>query len=189
MEQDSKNFTALLQSYQQGNADALGELFPMLYQELRKLASSLMRREKAEHTLQATALVNEAYMRLVHQSAVPLADKKHFIAIAGRVMRQVLVDYARAKKAEKRGGDNIRVTLSAAENQEEVELAEILAIDQALQKLAELNERQARVVELRYFTGLDLEETAQVLGCSTGTVKRDWNVAKAWLYRELQKSE
>lgn len=189
MENETKQFTELLAAYQQGNEQALGQLFPLLYNELHRLASSLMRREKQSHTLQATALVNEAFMKLVNQSNIQLADKKHFVGVAGKVMRQVLVDYARAKNAEKRGGELVQVTLSAADHQESFQMSEVISIDEALKKLATISERQAKIVELRYFTGLDIEETAEVMGISTGTVKRDWNVAKAWLFRELQKTE
>lgn len=179
-------FTSLLQSYRNGDQGVLARLFPVVYDELRRLAGALIHRERSGHTLQATALVNEAYLKLVGQHSLDLADRKHFIAIAGRVMRQVLVDYARQRKAEKRGGDQVRVTLTGNDKAIEVDENEILAIDQALDKLKELSERQAKIAELRYFSGMDIEETAEVLGISTGTVKRDWVVAKAWLSRELK---
>lgn len=184
---DFGQVTQLLINYRNGDESALQTLFPIVYDELHRVAGSMMRRENAAHTLQATALVNEAYLRLIGQNSLDLTNKQHFVAIAARVMRQVLVDHARAKKAEKRGGDAVKVTLCTLGSVEEVELAQILDIDDALNRLAELSSRQAKIVELRYFSGLDIEETAQVLGCSTGTVKRDWNVAKAWLFRELSK--
>lgn len=180
--------TELLQMHRSGDNHALETLFPIVYEELHRIASSMMRGERGNHTLQPTALVNEAYLRLIGNTTSEYENKQHFIAISARVMRQVLVDHARAKKAEKRGGDFIKVTLSTRNSAEDYDLTEILAIDSALDKLSQLSERQARVVELRYFSGLEIEEVAQVLGISAGTVKRDWTVAKAWLFRELSDS-
>lgn len=176
----------LLVLVRQGDSGALNNLFNLVYSELRKLAGSLMRRERGHHTLQPTALVSEAYMRLLQQSNLNVNDEKHFIALTGRLMRQILVDYARARCAVKRGSGAERLTLSAAEGHNvDLDTSQMLGLDEALTKLANLNERQAKVVELKYFGGLSNEEVASALDCSTGTVKRDWVIAKAWLFREL----
>lgn len=176
----------LLNLVRQGDTGALNNLFNVVYTELRGLAGSLMRRERGHHTLQPTALVSEAYMRLLQQSHLNVNDEKHFIALTGRLMRQILVDYARARCAVKRGSGIERVTLSAAEGHNvDLDTTQMLGLDAALEKLSQLNERQAKVVELKYFGGLSNEEVAAALDCSTGTVKRDWVVAKTWLFREL----
>lgn len=159
---------------------------PAIYDELKRLAGRMMARERSDHTLQATALANEAYLRMVGDANLSVVDRHHFYSIMARVMRRVLVDHARAKQAEKRGGDLKPVTLDdqlgVAANGRPVDLLEM---DQALDRLRAINERALRVVELRYFTGLSLEETADAVGASLATVKRDWQFAKAWLFREL----
>ncbi len=186
MEELTKNVTQLLVLHGQGDSQALEKLLPLVYQELRRLAQSYMRKEGSGHTLQATALVHEAYFRLVDQKDFKWQNRSHFFGVAAQLMRRLLIDHARGKKADKRGGTKVKVTLDEGlhvPNPEEG--SDVLALDEALQKLSLLNERQGRVVELRYFGGLSLEEIAEVLAISPATVKRDWTLAKAWLHREL----
>jgi RNA polymerase sigma factor (TIGR02999 family) len=171
----------------EGDPKAVSELMPLVYDELRRLAASYIRRERPGQTLQATALVHEAYVRLVGDKAQSWQNRTHFLAIAALSMRQILVQRARARKAAKRGGDPERITLDerlipAGHGGDTVDL---VALDDALQKLASLDARQAKVVELRYFGGLSVEEVAHVLEISPATVKRDWTIARAWLKREL----
>lgn len=162
------------------------ELLPLVYDELHRQAARYLQRERVGHTLQPTALIHEAYLRLIDQRNVQWQSRTHFYAIAAKMMRRVLIDYARAKHREKRGGDAARLPLDTvtlvATDEDSVDL---IALDQALERLAEMDEQQARVVELRYFGGLSLEETADVLHISRATTARDWDVAKAWLRREL----
>lgn len=179
--------TRLLQEFQRGNPDAAERLMPLVYDELRRLASSFMRRERSDHTLQPTALVHEAYMRLVDQRSVEWRDRSHFLAIAAQAMRRILVDHARRRGAEKRGGGN-RVTLQESMAVSEGQEVDVLALEEALHELETLDERQVRVVELRFFGGLTVEETAEALGVSAPTVVRDWRHAKAWLRRRLDAS-
>ena len=180
--------TALLLAWKQGDPDALEHLMPLVYQELHRIAAAHFRRERREHTLQATALVHEAYLKLVNQQHAHWENRTQFFAVAAQLMRRVLVDHARAQAADKRGAGATRLSLSdvaeprALDGQADVD---VLALNEALDKLAALDPRQARVVELRFFGGLDLEETASALETSLTTVKRDWTMAKAWLYREL----
>jgi len=177
--------TGLLLEWRGGNEDALSRLIPLVHEELHRLADRYIRRERAGHTLQATALVNEAYLRLIDAKRVQWRDRAHFLAISARLMRRVLVDYARSRGYQKRGGDAVRVTLVeeiAAVGEPDLEL---VALDDALQALAKFDERKSRVVELRSFGGLSVEETATVLHVSPDTVMRDWKLAKAWLLREL----
>jgi RNA polymerase sigma factor (TIGR02999 family) len=177
--------TDLLRAWGAGEADALDRLVPLVYDELRHQARRYLRREAVGHTLQTTGLVHEAYLRLVDQRAVRWESRAQFFGVAAQLMRRILVDHARAQHAAKRGGSAIQVPLeddTAAASERDVDL---LALDEALTRLAALSERQARVVELRYFAGLGIEETAEVLGVSIGPVKRDWAVARAWLRREL----
>jgi RNA polymerase sigma factor (TIGR02999 family) len=190
--------TELLARWKGGDAEALEALVPLVYQELHDLAHRFLRRERPGHTLQSTALVHEAYLRLVDQGPVDTRDRAHFVAVAARLMRQILVDYARHHGAAKRGADR-RVDLDAAadvadargagkgEAGHRVGGADLLALDDALSDLSRLDERQGRIVELRYFGGMTNEETALVLGISPATVKREWNVAKAWLSREIRR--
>ena len=181
--------TKLLVEWSNGDQSALDRLMPLVYDELRRLAASYLRRERPGQTLQATALVHEAYVRLIGEKSHTWQNRNHFLAIAALSMRQILVQRARARKATKRGGDPIRIELddrllppSAAGEQDEVDL---VALDGALEKLAELDPRQAKVVELRYFGGLSVGEAAAALDVSPATVKRDWTLARAWLKREL----
>lgn len=166
---------------------ALDSLLPRLQQELRRLARHQMRDERAHHTLQPTALVNEAYVRLAEQNVVSFEDEGHLRRLAARVMRQVLVDYARARHAEKRGGGRTAIQLDEAmEVARPVGGVDLLHLDDALDELAKLDERQSRVVELRFFGGLSIPETAEALGVSRATVENDWRIAKLWLRRELR---
>ena len=179
--------TELLRSSTRGSREALDELIPLVYRELRRLAGAQLKSERPDHTLQATALANEAYLKLIDQNRVEWQNRAHFFAVAARVMRRVLVDYARKQRAEKRGGDVGRVTLSeaihASDSSAEVD---VVALDAALEKLTALEPRYGEIVELRFFGGLTVEETAAVLKISQATVKRDWAAAKALLYRELR---
>lgn len=160
---------------------------PLVYQELRRLASYHLNRESSSHTLQPTALVNEAYLRLVKQDQATWNDRSHFFAIAARMMRRILVDHARGHLAAKRGAGAAKLTLDEAVNVGQRSDAELIEVDQALERLAALDAQQAQVVELRFFAGLSVEEAADVLGISPATVKRDWASARAWLHRELSR--
>lgn len=182
-EDETGQLTGLLRAWNRGDHQALDRLVPLVQRELRQLAAAHLRRERPDHTLQPTALVHEVYLRLVGASDVSWQDRSHFFGIAARLMRQILVDHARRRRAAKRGGLATRVTLDddvAVERNLDVE-----ALDEALARLAELDPRQGRVVELRFFGGLGVEETAEVLRISPTTVKREWRTARAWLYREL----
>jgi RNA polymerase sigma factor (TIGR02999 family) len=179
----------LLSRASAGDPKAVSDLMPLVYDELRRLAASYIRRERRGQTLQATALVNEAYVRLIGEKAQNWQNRTHFLAIAALSMRQILVQRARARKAAKRGGDPERITLDEqllpAAATVQPRPVDLVALDAALEKLAALDARQAKVVELRYFGGLSVEEAADVLGISPATVKRDWTLARAWLKREL----
>jgi RNA polymerase sigma-70 factor, ECF subfamily len=179
----SLDVTRMLREWSAGDPSAADRLLPVLYDELHRLASSYLRRERTGHTLQSTALVNEAWMKLAEQSA-PWQNRAHFLGVAAQAMRRILVDHARRKSALKRGGAEVRVTLAdvAAPDGREVDLVHL---DEALERLAALDARQAKMVTMRFFAGLTVEETAEALGVSEKTVKRDWAAAKAWLHREL----
>jgi RNA polymerase sigma-70 factor (ECF subfamily) len=179
--------TRLLTDWRHGDAAALELLMPLVYDELRRLAHRYMKRERAEHTLQTTALVNEAYLRLCGGRAVAWRDRAHFFGVAARVMRHLLVDHARGRRNARRGGGARHVTLDEAAVVSPARAAEVLALDEAMTRLAALDPRKSRLVELRYFGGLDVDETAEVLGVSAITVKREWLKAKAWLYLELNR--
>lgn len=186
--QNSQNITRMLKDWSDGKREALDELLPFVYEELRRQAARYLRRERNDHTLQTTALIHEAYMKLVDQNQVEWQNRAHFFAIAAQAMRRILVDYARTRKREKRGGDDIKLQLDEAIGTPAKERSiDLVALDEALNRLAEFDERQARVVELRYFSGMTEEETAEVLGTSPATVRRDWNMAKAWLFHQLTK--
>ena len=177
--------TELLAHAQAGSAAALEELVPLVYAELRRIAGRYVRRERAGHSLQATALVHEAYLRLFKDADLSFENRAHFLGIAARSMRQILVEHARARDAEKRGGERRRITLDegvASGGPAEVDL---LALEEVLERLAARDANQARIVELRFFGGLTNEETAAAMGISPATVKRAWVVARAWLFREL----
>jgi RNA polymerase sigma-70 factor, ECF subfamily len=185
MNQASTDITRLLLAWGQGDQAAFDELMPLVYDQLRKLAKNYMRQQRPGHTLQTTALVNEAYLKLIDSSRVNWQNRTHFFAISAQLMRRVLVDFARAKNSLKRGGERIQVTLDEKIEVPTEKPLDLVALDEALQTLAKMNERQAKIVELRYFGGLSEEEIAETLGISYRTVRRDWNIAKAWLYREL----
>ncbi|HZP49411.1 MAG TPA: ECF-type sigma factor [Vicinamibacterales bacterium] len=177
--------TALLARWRRGDSDALERLIPLVYEELHALARHHLRHERADHTLQSTALVHEAYVRLVGHDPPALQNRSHFFGVAARLMREILVDHARAQRAAKRGGGALTLALDEAlgvPNRTDVDL---LLLDDALKELARLDERQSRIVELRYFTGLSIDETADVLGISAATVSREWTTARAWLHREI----
>jgi RNA polymerase sigma-70 factor (ECF subfamily) len=186
-----REVTQLLLKYEQGDEKAISQLLPLVYHELKRLAQSYMRKENSAHTLQATALVHEAYFRLVDQKNVQWQNRSHFFGIAAQVMRRILIDHARAKLADKRGGTATKIGFDEKLHvlMAEEDGPDVLALDQALTRLEELDPRQAKVVELRFFGGLNLEETAEVTGTSLATVKRDWTMAKAWLHRELTRGE
>ena len=169
-----------------GNREALDRLMPIVYDELRRQAARYLKHERQGHTLQTTALVHEAYVRLIDQAGVRWQNRAHFFAIAAEMMRRILVDHARKRRAAKRGGEAVGVTLNEEVQGSGEQNLDLLAVDEALTKLAALDQQQARVIELRFFGGLNVEETAEVLGISERTVKRDWSVAKAWIRRELR---
>ena len=180
------DLTQTLQRSRQGERAALDAMLAALYDELHAMAARQLRRERAGHTLQPTALAHEAFLKLVDQRSVAWADRAHFMALAAQAMRRILADHARRRHALKRGGDAVRVTLVESEVPGAGGDADLASLDAALDRLAALDQRQARIVELRFFGGLTVEETAEVVGISPATVKRDWQVARAWLYRELQ---
>lgn len=177
--------TGLLLKWQQGDSAALDQLTPLVYNELRRIAHRYMRQERDGHTLQTTALVNEAYVRLVGKERSAWQNRTHFFAVTAQVMRHVLIDHARRRLYDKRGGGAEHVPLDDADAMTQERAAELVALDEALNELARLDPRKCRVVELRYFGGLSLEETANVLEVSVMTVRRDWRAAKAWLYNTV----
>src|SRR6266436_9030203 len=179
--------TGLLQAWSDGDQAALDKLMPLVYAELHRLAKRYMRREHAGHTLQTSALVNEAYLRLIDARIVRWQNRTHFFAVSAQIMRRILVDFARAKQNLKRGGGAQQVTLDEGLVISPESGADLLALDEALERLALLNERQSRVVELRYFGGLNEDEVAEALKVSARTVRSDWSLARAWLYRELSR--
>lgn len=189
MESPSKDTTQVLQKLSKDKDQALAEAIPAVYSELRRLAASYLRGERIGHTLQATALVHEAYLRLVQQKTVQWLDRSEFLGIAAQLMRRILVDYSRGRHAAKRGGKTARVFLGETAIVSKDCSADVIAVDEALTRLADLDAQQARIVELRFFSGLSIEETAETLGISPATVKRNWNMAKAWLTRELRRAE
>jgi RNA polymerase sigma factor (TIGR02999 family) len=180
-----RNVTELLLAVSGGDSAAFDELLPLVHHELRQLARRQMRREREGHTLQTTALVNEAYLRLIDVSRVSFKDRAHFFAFSARIMRRILVDHARTRRFQKRGGGQARVAFDEALHVAVARPTDLVALDDALLALATSDARKARVVELRFFGGLSVEETATVLAVSPETVKRDWRVAKAWLLRQL----
>lgn len=185
---EQPEITQLLLAWRKGERTALDELIPLVQTELRRLARNYMRRQKPDHTLQTTALVNEAFLRLVDSNRVNWQDRNHFYAICAQLMRRILVDFARKKNSLKRGGDGVHITLNENVDVSDERATEVVALDEALVRLAELNHRQSRIVELRYFGGLTEEQIAETLDISTRTVRRDWNLARAWLYRELSRN-
>lgn len=185
---DSIKITELLKAHSSGDEKALDELMPLVYDKMHDMAHYRMMGEQDDHTFNTTDLVHEAYLKLIQFNRIDWENRAHFFGIASQVMRNILVDYAVKKKAQKRGGDWQRVTLGEGNISSEVNLEDILSIHQALERLAEIDKRQVRVVECRFFGGLTIEETAKALGISTATVSRDWKMAKAWLNRELEET-
>ncbi|HEV2665410.1 MAG TPA: sigma-70 family RNA polymerase sigma factor [Blastocatellia bacterium] len=181
--------TRLLIAWNNGDAAALEHLTPLVHRELRRLAKRYMAGERPGHILQTTALVNEAYMRLIDWQNVEWQNRAHFFGLAAQIMRRILVDFARARDREKRGGDALQVSLSEVANVALERSADLVALDDALQGLEKLDPRQARIIELRFFAGLSNEEAAEALKVSVGTVKRDLSLAKVWLLRELNRKE
>jgi RNA polymerase sigma-70 factor (ECF subfamily) len=181
--------TALLSQLTQGNQEAAEKLVPLVYDELKRLARSYMRRERGDHTLQTTALVHEAYLKLVRQQATNWQSRSHFFGIAAQLMRRILIDYARGHLREKRGGAKVVLPLNEALVFSPEHSEELVRLDEALDRLSKLDPRQGQIVELRFFGGLSVEETAQFIGVSPKTVKRDWAVAKVWLHGELRRTD
>jgi RNA polymerase sigma factor (TIGR02999 family) len=183
---DSEQVTTLLQNWRQGNADARDQLLAVVYNELHALASRYLRSERRDHTLQPTALVNELYVRVfTKDEPITWQNRTHFFAVAAQTLRRILVDHARAHQAEKRGGAQIKLSLTAAQGWAEGRAEDFVALDEALDRLAQLEPRSAQVVELRFFGGLQENEIAEVLGVSPITVKRDWKLARAWLLSQM----
>jgi len=178
--------TDLLVDWSEGDQEALNKLMPLVYDELRRLARRHLRHERPSHTLQTTALVHEAYLKLVDQKNNNFQNRVQFFAVAAQVMRHILVDFARSRRAFKRGGDYCRLSLDEAALSSEEKDADLLSLNEALNSLAEIDPQQSRVVELRVFGGLTVEETAEALGVSPRTVKREWSMAKAWLHRQIR---
>ena len=185
MGHDSKEITQLLVDWGDGHRDALARLMPLVYDELRRLANHYLRSERPDHTLQPTALVHEAYLRLIDETRVRWQNRAHFFGIAANLMRQILVNHAHSHRAAKRGGAAHKIELDEAVGVAKDEDINLIALDDALTQLATLDPQQGRIVELRFFGGLTIEETAEVLGISTATIKREWISAKAWLHCQL----
>src|SRR5215472_18180463 len=184
----AQEITRLLVAWGDGDRSALEELAPLVYSELHRLAHHYMSRERPGHTLQTTALVNEAYVRLIDWKNVRWQNRAHFFGVSAQLMRRILVDFARSRAYAKRGGAARQITLDEAAGVPAQSGADLVALDQALNDLARLDERQSRVVEMRFFGGLKLEEIAEVLKVSVGTVRRDWSMARAWLHKELSRA-
>jgi RNA polymerase sigma-70 factor, ECF subfamily len=182
-----EDLTQLLKECSNGKQEALYELLPAVYTELRRLASSYLRRERPDHTLQATALVHEAYLKLIDQHSVNWQNRAHFFGVAAQLMRRILVDHARTHLREKRGGQMQRLSLDDAISWAEERDVDLVVLDDALTELAKFDERKSRLVELRFFSGLSIEETAEILRIAPSTVLRDWSLAKAWLYNQIIK--
>jgi RNA polymerase sigma factor (TIGR02999 family) len=182
---DTAKITELLQAHASGENGALDRLIPLVYDEMQEMAHHRLLGERAGHTLNTTALVHEAYLKLIDFNRINWQNRSHFYGIASQVMRNILVDYAVKRQAQKRGGKQQRVTLGEADAVTEMNIHELLSLHDALEQLEEIDERQVRVVECRFFGGLTIEETANALGISTATVSRDWKMARAWLNREL----
>ena len=184
----SSDVTTLLARWGSGDRSALEQLTPLVYDELRRLAGRFLRRERPGHTLQSTALVHEAYMKLIDQSQMQFQNRSHFFAIAAQLVRRILVDHARTRDRQKRGGGAVKLSLDDVSGMADKREIELVALDDALNGLAGLDPQQSRIVELRFFAGLSIEETAEALGISPATVKRDWVAAKAWLFRQMNRT-
>jgi RNA polymerase sigma factor (TIGR02999 family) len=181
-----QSVTQMLLAWGNGDKEALDHLMPVVYDELRRQAARYLRRERPGHTLQTTALIHEAYIRLIDQKHVRWQNRAQFFGIAAQLMRRILVDHARSKQAVKRGGEDVKLQLDEAMIVGRSKDVNLVALDEALKALAEFDEQQSKIVELRYFSGLSIEETAEALSISPATVKRDWAMAKSWLHRELK---
>lgn len=188
MAPQAHDVTSLLVASSNGDQEALNKLLPLVYDELRHLADRYLHRERADHTLQATALVHEAYLRLIDQR-VSWANRAHFFGVAAEMMRRILIDHARSRQAAKRGSGGIKISLDDVLDLTDERAADLIALDDALKALAEFDPQKAKVVELRFFGGLSIEETAAVLGLGTATITRQWRLAKAWLYHQLSNSD
>lgn len=182
----AEQITQLLLRWSDGDKSAFDQLLPLVYDELRRLAKGYLRRQSDQNTLQPTALVHEAYLRLVNQEQMNWQNRAQFFGLAAKIMRGLLVDHARAAQAEKRGGSNYTVSLSEADRVGHQQDYDLVALDQALEKLSALEPRHSQIIEMRFFAGLTIEETAIALGVSHATIERDWSLARAWLYRELK---
>ncbi len=182
---DTNQITQQLIAWSNGDQTALDQLIPVVYQELRRMADRFLRHESAGHTLQPTALVHEAWLRLIDQTRVNWQNRAQFFGVAAQMMRRILVDHAKTKHREKRGGNAVKLSLDEVINLSQERAADLIALDEALESLGNFDRRKCSVVELRYFGGLSVEETAEVLSVSPDTVMRDWKLAKAWLYQQL----
>jgi RNA polymerase sigma factor (TIGR02999 family) len=187
-ESPSQPVSALLSKWRAGNHEALEALIPVVYEELRRIAQHHLRQERRDHTLQSTALVHEAYLRLMKQGPADIANRAHFMGVASRLMRQILVDHARRHRAAKRGG-GFKLELTEGMSLQKAPNVDLIALDNALDELARLDPQQSRIVEMRFFGGLSIEDTAEVIGISRTTVKREWATARAWLLREMTRKE
>lgn len=186
MADEKRNITLLLKDWGDGKTKAFEDLLPLVYDELRRRASQYLRNERSGHTLQTTALINEVYIKLIDKEDIAWESRSHFFAIASTAMRRILVDHARTRKREKRGGKEEDLPLDEARVVSAKERSvDLVALDDALNRLSEFDERQAKVVELRYFSGMTIDETAEILGISNVTVRREWTMAKAWLHQEI----
>ena len=181
----SSDVTQILKELRDGDDEAAARLIPLVYDELRRLADHYLRQERPDHTLQPTALVHEAFLKLIDQTRIDWQNRAHFFGIAAQLMRQILVDHARRHNASKRGGAQQKVALDEAVNYSQPRDVDLVALDEALTELAKFDERQSRIVEMRFFGGLTIKETAEALGISPATVKVDWNMAKAWLHQQI----
>jgi RNA polymerase sigma-70 factor, ECF subfamily len=182
------NITAMLREWKDGRPDAVDELLPLIYDELRRRAAAFMRRERPDHTLQPTALVHEAWLKLLDQHGGRWNDREHFFAIASKVMRRILVDHAKGRHRKKRGGLDENMPLDESVVAVDLSNTDLIALDEALSRLAGLEKQQVQLVELRYFAGLTLEEAAKAMGVSRATAAREWQMAKAWLHREMTRT-
>lgn len=187
-EPPSQPVSVLLTEWRDGNQEALQALIPLVYQELRRIAQQHLRQERPDHTLQSTALVHEAYLRLMKQGPSEIENRAHFMAVASRLMRQILVEHARRHRAAKRGG-GLKLELNEAISPQRARNVDLIALDDALNELERLDPQQSRIVEMRFFGGLTIEDTAEIIGVSRTTVKREWATARAWLRREVRGAE
>lgn len=185
----SVTFTELLSAWKDGDQSVRDQLIESVYRELHRLAENYLRRERDNHTLQPTALINEAYLKLFSDSMQTWENREHFIGVAAGIMRHILVDYARARKREKRGGENYFISLTSADRFVSKKEVDLIELDEALNLLAEIDEQKSRIVELKFFGGLTIEETGIALDISHATIEREWRIAKAWLRRELERDE